>query len=289
MGLEPRGEAGRVADRREAPLLGGADAVDDCRAGVDADAEPRPLPGSPRQLGALERERGARSPHRMVRLVDGVEDDHDRGRPRTARSCRRGHRGRPEPSSPSTRSASPAPPRAYAAWRRLCSEVGEEDADVPLLAAELGDPGSARSRAASWCEEVRAKQPFHSLDLAGGALDDGGLVRAEAEAPLQLVLADLPDAAALIAVVQPRSIRPTVSSRANALRRASPRPRSCSAVNATILPLRPSGGAIPTRRHASCARTRRRSKPRRAGSTPRPPRAEPATAAAGRCASTATR
>ncbi len=137
--LEAGGEVRRVADCREAVLLGGADVSDHRRAAVDADAESRPVrPPGRDGLGSIgERKRGSRRAQRMIGLVGGcVEDDHhgvarealdhpvlgrDDGNDLRPVGVQHGDdlgRGRPLREG------------------REALEVCEEDADVPLLASE---------------------------------------------------------------------------------------------------------------------------------------------------------
>ena len=142
--LEAGGEVRRVADRREAVLLGGADVSDHRRAAVDADPEPRPVrPPGRHGLGSLrEGECGPRRAQRVIRLVGGrVEDDHhgvacealdhpvlgrddgDDLRPVGVQHGDDLRRGRPLGEGGEA------------------LEVGEEDADVAFFAAELGRVG----------------------------------------------------------------------------------------------------------------------------------------------------
>ena len=66
-------------------------------------------------------------------------------------------------------------------------EVGEQQADLSLLAAEAGLGGVGCELARELGRQVRPEQPVDAVDLAGGALEHEPLVAAETQAVGQLV------------------------------------------------------------------------------------------------------
>ena len=68
------------------------------------------------------------------------------------------------------------------AERREAREIGEEDADPPLDAAQTGAARLVDEAIRDLRREVRPEEPVEAADLAGGLLDEGDLVAARAVA-----------------------------------------------------------------------------------------------------------
>src|SRR5262245_37389863 len=77
--LEPSARVDRVADERIGDVTLGSDLANDSLAAVDADAHSRPIWMLRGEVGeaVLQRERGARGAHRMIRLVAAPVEDGD--------------------------------------------------------------------------------------------------------------------------------------------------------------------------------------------------------------------